>query len=304
MTTHRITTGKEAFAESNREAVRKNAEANGIHVFNGGDVYIDGTITLPERYQAGAIVAQKPTKLIQGKGPLFRLRGCGMQFSGQLQIQGNGVDPIFEVEGSNKINTGLHVFRDLVITNAPQAGVWVAMATPNEAHADNCTTENCHVFGKEFTVFKSYNQQALGWDFRECTVNCISDEDAGGAIGADLVHGGWCHLGLKSVNHPRFTLFKVRDFSPNNCQLTAAFRRDLPTTNNNYFTLLDATDARADWAVEHWLRAMRVTGFIPVHTTKWDDSQLWRGVLERIPAEKKAELMRGIDVTIMGLPNE
>lgn len=280
----------EAAKSANREAVRLNLEYDGLHEFQGGNIYVDGTITCPAREQAGSVFAKHPTRLIQGNGPLFRLRGSDMQFGGQLCIIGNGRDPIFEVEGSHLISTGWHEWRGIKIYNCPPAGAWVALKgryefdektgvtgkwidDPN--HADNCLIDRCHTFGKNYTRFRSDNLQALNWTDRDGSVNIISDEDKGDIIGADLRAGGLHNFERLVINAPRFTKWRVWDISPNTSRLTSHdFMRDVPTTPNEYLTILDDTNMPAwidGWKSGRWI--LHVDGQVPRHTRPYDTSK-------------------------------
>lgn len=265
------------------KALQDSLRADGRHVFDGGDVVIDATATFPARPLY--LAASKPTRLIQKSGPMFRLTGNHCVFGGQapIEIECNGKDPVFEIEGSHIVSTGYHRFNNVTIKNAPPAGAWAFLAgryvdgkfvaDPN--HADNCLIDNCHVFGKSFTFARVDNLQALNNTARDCSVNIISDEDAGDAIGVDLHDGGLFNFERLVINHPRFTMFKVYGVSANTCRLTSRdFKRDCPTTENAYLTILD--DSRVapwidEWKEGRWI--LKVTGFVPRNEQKYDASR-------------------------------
>lgn len=277
-----------------REKIRKALESDGLYAFQGGDVRISGTITCPQRYQAGIIRADKPTRIFQGppgSGPLFRLRGSHMSFSGPLQIIGNGKDPIFEVEGNFSISTGCHVFRDLQILNAPTDGVWVALKGRYEFddktsktgkfiedvnHADMCRVEGCGIVGKSYTIFRSDNLQALRWSFRDCSANFNSDDGKGDAIAAKLNDGGCVSFDGLTINHPRFTIFEVHGVSKNTCYATCTnLYCDAPTARGSYLTVLDDSKVSELYAKDWGSWILDVRGFVPRNGLEFDHEKLF-----------------------------
>lgn len=275
-----------------REKIQTNLRSNGLQLFQGGDFQLDGTITCPARYQAGAVRADRPTILRQGppgSGPMFRLPGADMQFSGQLYLYGNGVDPIIEVEGNTDLTTGWHKFTDLKFLKCPKGGAFKALKghyeynaktgrtgkfIEDEMHADNCTIRDCHFYGQDYSIVTLDNQQALNWQIIRGSANAISADgkDWGDIIAFECVRGGMMQAHGMILNCPRFTWLKTHGMNPNtNVLVVRDFFRDLPTTKNQYLRLFDdslvcADDpAKREWA-ENWragLWQLRINGWVP-----------------------------------------
>lgn len=276
-----------------REKIRKNLQDNGLHVFQGGDVRLDKTITCPARYQAGMIRVDRPTSIYQGppgSGPVFRLPGADMKFqgNGQLYIYANGVDPVFEVEGCTAISTGWHKFEGFKVLNSPKAGIFATLKgryeydaksgttgkfVEDEAHADNCVVEDCHFYGKNYTGLLLNNQQSMKWTFNRGSFNIISDEDAGDIVGAEIIRGGIVKFYDTMLNNPRFSWFKPHGANPNtNLLIARNFERDVPTTDNAYLRLLDDSlipDWVGGWEAGLWI--LKVSGYVPRHEKIYDE---------------------------------
>lgn len=281
------------YANNNREAARKYLESDGLHL-TAGDVHISGTITTrpvvgcgrissTACFGVGAIDRKHPTlggemaKLIQhGKGPHLSLSGSGFITDDPLEWQGDGESAAIEIEGRSSPPTGRHRFRNQIFTNCGAA--FHCLATPEEQHADMSIVDGCEFYNCG-AMFRSENQQALNWKFRDCAINILGDKNT---IAADLVRGGNVTIDGLSINHPRCTLFRVRDFSPNTCKLICRdFWRDRFAPGfEEYLTILEFA-GKDEWAIPQWLAALEVTGTIPVHFTKFDASQLWRGIPEK-----------------------
>jgi hypothetical protein len=297
-------------AVANRERIIKAFSTNPPRTVTlpPGNVYIDGTITTKPvvgcgRFKCdgsfgyGDIDPQHPTlgggmtRLVQvGKGPLLRLSGAGfvaedpMEWVGEQKPDAAGAkiehadSTIIEVEGRAAVATGRHRFRNQVFTDAAigfrcLAGYFAeGKFVADENHADNTIVDGCE-FSNIGRVFVSENQQALVWKFRDPVVNWTNDRSC---VFADLLRGGSLTIDGLVINHPRLTIFKLRDYSPNNCQLTCRnFWSDMPTTEEHYLTLVEYVGPANAVKYSSWV--IDISGFVPTYQKKFDRRKLYVG---------------------------
>lgn len=218
--------------------------------------------------------------------PVLRLSGAGFYAVDPMEFVGDGASSAIEVEGCFSLATGEHRFGNIIFRNWGCAfdalaghykdGKFVA----DENHADNCTVNGCGTFNVG-TFFRSRNQQAVQWAFRDCVVNFLGGPND--QIVADLVRGGNITFDSLMINHPRVTLFRVRDYSPNNCNLVCRdFRYDRPLAKDPYVTLFEYTGDPKAAASYKW--DVRISGFIAAHFTKFEPQRLYK-VPENLPRD-------------------
>lgn len=232
-------------AEANRAWLQRLATEKLPIKLGCGTLYVRGTVTFPPTVGCGRIetdgatgdsVGDHPTlngmrtRIVQlGKGPIFRYAGTGAIGETPLELVGDGRSAAIEVEGRAAPATGRHRFRNWVFRDWGcafralggyyQDGKFVAC----EAHADNCIVEGCETFNCAY-LFWSENQQALNWVFRDSIVNQLGPPSYDRHVVCRIDRGG-CPLLERLVIEERVcTVFQVRDWSPNQCRLTA---RDL-----------------------------------------------------------------------------
>lgn len=242
-----------------------------------------GRIVSRGTFGVGGYAADHPTlgalpQFIQQRPGCSLLKLCGVGFIVDDPIEWfvDGESAAIEIEGRAAPPSGRHRFRNQIFTNCG-AG-FLCLATPDEAHADMSIVDGCEFYNCG-AMFRSENQQALNWKFNDCAINVLGDKET---IVADLVRGGSITIDGLSINHNRCTLFRVQDFSPNNCKLICrdCWRDRYEPEHAGYLTILEFA-GKDEWAIPEWLRCLEVTGSIPVHATTFDPEQLWRGIPEK-----------------------
>lgn len=213
-----------------------------------------------------------------GSGPILICCGNGVECSDPLELVGEGPrvpnGGAIEIEGQTNDSarggaaTGGHHFANISFENwdvgfKALGGYYEnGKLIPSEGHADTTTVERC-TFTKVGTVFRSENQQALDWMFRDIAIGVGDDKEC---VLADLVRGGWPIFDHVSLNHPRVTLFRLGDYSPNQCKLVCRdFRYDCPTAPDAKLRLVKYTgEAKGrDWDIE-------ITGAAPIPKAVFD----------------------------------
>jgi hypothetical protein len=280
-----------------------------------GTVYLDGTVTTPAKCGCGRVRAEGGncswpvdnhptltgclTRVQQiGKGPCLRLSGTGFTADDPIEWVGDGESAIIEVEGRVQVPCGRHRFRNQTFSNAStvfhslagyydDAGKFVA----DENHADCTIVDGCEFYSVA-SAFRSDNQQSMGWKFRDCYVNQIGDKFPD-CVFADLRRGGDVTITGLEILHSRVTIFKVRDYSPNNCRLICRdFHRDRMTNTDGYLTLFEyAGDANNQG---EWL--LLANGWCAVHHAPFDRSKLYK-----IPSTLPRKSWK-VDVQFTGAP--
>lgn len=260
-----------------------------------GTIYIDGTVTTPhtcgngrlhaDGAMSGWTVHNHPTltgcltRVVQvGKGPCLRLSGTGYTADDPIEWVGDGESAIVEVEGSSSYPTGRHRFRNHTFSKAGCAfhaldghydddGKFVK----DEMHAELVHVDECEFYDVH-SVFRSDNQQALDWRFDRPVVNGM-DAKYNDLVFADIRRGGMVAIRDLKILHSRCTIFKVRDYSPNQCHLVCEnFTRDRMGNADNYLTLFEYAGDKSnqfDWV-------LRVSGFIPCYQVPFDMERLYK----------------------------
>lgn len=153
---------------------------------------------------------------------MFRVRGDGFYAENPLEIVGNG-GAGFEIEGHVNPPTGRHRFANICFS--PCSFAFDALGGyyddsnifhSDQNHADNTQVRRCETFCCQ-GLFRSDNEQAVNWVFRDCMVN---GEGPGTPFTVCyLKRGGCVHLDRLVIEESQCTLFEVEQFSPNNCRL-------------------------------------------------------------------------------------
>lgn len=222
-------------------------------------------------------------------GAIVRLRGAGftlegIEFRGRPYVKddGSGMEPPtgtptpvgIEVEGRIGLSTGKHIVRDCVISGC-QAGICARAGyyrdgtfVPDENHADLGVVENVW-FWACGSCFRSENQQAVPWNFRNIMVSGRDDTTV-----FDVVRGGNLVCDGLYVGHRKVTLFKVRDYSPNDNRLVCEnIQWDHGSGKDTYFTLFQYDGQFSP--PPKWLRwSVRVTGHFSNENATFDTSKL------------------------------
>lgn len=216
-----------------------------------------------------------------GKCACLRLSGNGFFMSDPIEFVGDGQSTAIEIEGRTTIPTGRHRFANIIFSNWGCAfdampGYYDGdVFKQDENHADNCIVSGCETFNVG-TLFRSRNQQAVQWAFNDCVVNELNGPKE--QIVADIQRGGNITLTNLMINHPRATIFRVKDFSPNNCNLTCRdFRLDRVPVDDFRLTLFEFVGDAVNAYGYHWV--LEMNGFASTYHTKFN-----REVLYRVPA--------------------
>jgi len=163
------------------------------------------------------------TRIVQlGKGPIFRVAGAGFHCEDPLELVGDGESTAIEIEGRTHPSTGRHTFANITFYNwgcafDALAGYYKdSKFTRDENHADNVKVTNCQAFNCD-VYFRSQNQQAVNWVFIDCGMWVIGK--AKDVIFADIQRGGLVTVERLVGSHPKLTVFRVKDYSPNTSRL-------------------------------------------------------------------------------------
>lgn len=259
-----------------------------------GTLYISGTVTtkpivgcgrLESMGAGGYAIDGHPTlggfqsRIVQlGKGPILRLSGAGFIATDPLEFVGDGESAAIEIEGRATPATGRHRFRNLVFRDWGCAfkclggyykdGQFVA----DENHGDNTIVEGCETFNVG-TLFRSENQQSVNWVFRDCVVNGVGLSK--GCIVADIERGGCLTLDRLVIEDSRTTIFRLKDFSPNNCRLVCRdFYYDRMGDDGQYLRLVDYVGDSAAAAWSKW--SIHINGFSAAQKTGLDEAKFYQ----------------------------
>lgn len=223
-------------------------------------------------------------------------RGTGAWTQGPVEITNfpGSFKPAIIVEGRGNagIPTGRHTFSNICFSAWTSA--FDALAgyydddgefVDEEQHADNCEVNRCETFDCPF-LFRSYNQQADGWEFNSCMMNDLAHTYD--TTGAALYRGGSITFKNLKIECKKFVHFEVRDFSPNNCQLTSHdLWRDRMPDNDSYFRLLKFSGS----FLGKW--ALNVDGFLATYQTNFDKTKLF-DVPSKLPRTDFVYSFRGL----------
>jgi hypothetical protein len=255
-----------------------------------GIVYLDGTITTPATNGCGrfkcdgsfgyggidsdhqSLGGQQLTLKQIGKCTTLRICGAGFVCDDPIFWDTDESSAIIEVEGrGTDIASGRHRFRNQVFNNAAVA--IRCLAEPEEAHADMSIVDGCECFNVG-TFFESRNQQSFPWSFRDCAVNILGSKPC---VVADLWRSDTVLFDRLTINHPFCTLFRLHDYSPNNCRLACSFIRDRPDPAFKEKTYLTLVDYAGKEKAAKWMKwSIDIDGWIPTFETIFDSKQLYR----------------------------
>lgn len=215
-------------------------------------------------------------------GAVLRLRGTGfivegIEFRGRPHLDdptaegpktGTKTPVGIEVEGRAAPATGMHIIRNCTIAECTygicaRAGYYssVGKFVPDENHADNSIVDGVWFHAVD-SCFRSENQQALVWSFRDIAVGGWGGAGANQTVICDIVRGGNVTVDGLSLNQPQATIFKVRDYSHNTQRLVCNnFRWDTFTAPTAYLTLFYYDGPiRPDLSWYQW--TVRISGHI------------------------------------------
>ncbi len=247
-----------------------------------GTLYVEGTAQTPPTQACARIrthgaggyssvptpdLKQIACRIVQrGQGPILRIRGVGAILADPIEFVGDGVSAAIEIEGRTRPATGEHRFANLVFRDwgaafralggyYDDAGHFVA----DEQHADNCSVSDCQACRCR-RLFWSQNQQALNWYFTRCSLHWDL-EPPQPMVAFDLERGGKIHCdGLEWCTNLA-TLFRVRDFSPNQSWLTCRnLSYDRMIAADSYLCLFDYAGRPEDANFARWKLA--IDGYI------------------------------------------
>lgn len=196
--------------------------------------------------------------------PVFRLRGTGFFSEDPLEIVGNG-GAGFEIEGHVYPATGRHRFANICFTTCSFAfdalkGYYDGSGNlvEDQNHGDNSVVRNCETFTCK-GLFRSDNEQAVNWIFRDCMVN--SDALVQDFTVCHIKRGGCVHLERLVIEEPQCTIFEVEKFSPNNCRLVCEdFYFDRMVSPTTYLRLFKYSGDPVAAAWSKWF--LKVNGFM------------------------------------------
>lgn len=214
-----------------------------------------------------------------GKVPSLDLSGAGFVCEDPLEWIGCGVESgvaIVEVEGRASVAAGGHRFRNQHFTRADVgikalAGYYDATGkfVADENHADTSIVDACNFLAVK-AAFRSFNQQAVGWKFINNAISSEGEE----SVFADLIRGGGVTITDLLDNHPRLTIFRLHEYSPNNAKLICrSVSRD--RFAEGYLTIIDYVGEKQGSSWCRW--SLDVDAFIPIYETKFDKSRMFRG---------------------------
>ncbi len=232
-------------------------------------------------------------------GPVIRLRGAGFLLAG-LEVKGHRwsgqatidaaqkrPDACIEVEGRHAPASGKHTMRDLNLTSAnyaiycapgyyDEAGKLLPQAEGRGVHADETSVSNVYCSGVD-SFFRSDNEQAVGWNFRD--IYLLSAGVTQPMVAFDIYRGGKLTADNVMLNLPTVTLLRVHYPSgyTNRFNITN-FHWDnfdyLGPQKGQRLTLLDYTyvSPTADWCPLD----VRVTGHIANQAANFPARELVR----------------------------
>lgn len=245
-----------------------------------------GGYCLPE-YPYHPTLSGKQAVICQLKpnSPVFILSGAGFICTDPLSVWLDGSAAAVEVEGRKSPHTGRHRFANFIVFNAQAA--FKALAgyyesdegkyrfVPDENGADNCQIQ-CETFNCPKMIWLQ-NQQAVNWRCYDCVANWIGPAQP--FIAADIERGGLLDLSIAFCT-PEVTLFRLRDYSPNNAWLRCRYEFDRMPGPQTKLTPIDfvgdPTKAKPDYCIDiEGFAAMklRIKNNVPPETqmpqTRW-----------------------------------
>jgi hypothetical protein len=244
-----------------------------------------------EHFGPNGVLGGATSRLIridgENGGAVLRLRGSGFLVQGlelfgrrwitKSKATGTKTPSLIEVEGRLRQPTGRHIIRDCGLYEG-SVGIRTLKGyydngslMEDENHADNSSVENVEFFAVD-SCFRSENQQAVNWTFR----NIVDNERGGGeSVVFDIARGGNIYADGVYLNHNKVTLIKVRDFSPNNNRIEVrGIRWDTCNAPTDYLTLFQyAGKPFPDSRGLRW--SVRISGHIAnTPTPTYDTSKL------------------------------
>lgn len=250
------------FKKSGALRLQTSLKTNGALIGSGGRTH-----SLPEASYVNDATGGSTSRFIctdgSAGGAFIRIRNHGFKTTGiewfgrpyyvndsggQGPTTGTKVPVGFEVEGRSSEPTGGLMFYDSLIAECTDAlifrggyynssNVFVSEAT----HADNGIVSGVNFIACSRGVV-SENIQAMIWNFHNIRVMCFGGVGVVPMILCNAISGGSYHFtGTLGLDHPKITLLKVTNFSPNNADFSIAnFKWDgFYGTASNYLTLFN-----------------------------------------------------------------
>lgn len=227
--------------------------------------------------------------------PVIRIRGNGSHIH-NIDVYGRKLDSwlptgtravsCIQVEGRSGpvagndcgrpsiINCGLYESQYAIQTKAgyyDSEGVFI----DNEAHADLGFVKNLECFNCD-SVFRSENQQAVGWHFNRLVYEESNSTSPG--VLFDLVRGGYIRCNTAIINRGKTTLVKVQDYSPstNDVEISGLFWDRASTADpTNYLTLFDYSGPSIPSPGYPW-RVRISGGLADIDDTRYDPKKFIR----------------------------
>lgn len=255
---------KRSAAKANVQWMQNLINGGKIPTVPVGKLYIDEPIRFPAKNPCGRIrtsggagypmdyhgqISGPISEIVQitpGQ-PCFIVGGAGLYSEEPLYLTHEQAaaeaEPAsaIEIEGRDPPATGRHRFGNILVRRWESLGKalngfyekvgsdWVFQEDEN--HADNTVWHDCETFECD-RLFWSKNQQAVNHVFRDCRVNGLGPERD--FVAFDIERGGCVKFPGLIVEQSQFTLIRVTDYSPNNCDFEGSvfFDRFLnPDTN-------------------------------------------------------------------------
>lgn len=235
----------------------------------------------------------KPTPMYDGSlarleqtatGPIGILSGAGFVVDDPIGFVGDGVSPIFEVEGRANPATGRHLFRQARFSNAGFAcdfrdgytnekGKWV----DDENHADNCLFDWCEF--QDCLPMRLRNCQSVNHVVRDCMFGATGDPKP--FCFAEIVRGGILtferpRLCVNMITGVRIIDPKGENYSPNNCHVVIRdMKIDRPSTigeagDKTYFRPVEYIGDSDAVSYSKWI--LRMNGFAPFKVPYIEDA--------------------------------
>lgn len=228
--------GDEDAAVANTAYLDDRMQAGKTIWYPQGDIYFDGTANTASKQNCtrwktytsrGYSQVPHPTlgcigtRLIQlANAPLVNIVGAGFYCTDPVEIVGPGVNsgvPAITMESRTAPAVGHHVFQDMIFRDWD--GAFHILATPDEQHGDNSYVLRCHSANLKW-FWKSECQQAQIWYFDRCFVMAEGLTVDFDYTFIDAIKGGKVYVDGLEVLWPRFNLFQVTEFSPNQCRFS------------------------------------------------------------------------------------
>ena len=219
-----------------------------------------------------------------GTGPIGLLSGAGFVVDDPIEFVGDGVSPIFEVEGRANPASGRHLFRQARFANAGFAcdflpGYYADKRDfiDDENHADNCLFDWCEFM--DCQPLRLRNCQSVNHVVRDCMFGQTGPDRP--FTFAEIYRGG-----ILTFERPRLCVTQItgvrlidpdgKNYSPNNCHVIISdMKIDRPAnaggpSDKSYFRPVEYIGDSAAVDYSRWI--LRINGFAPFRPNIIDDA--------------------------------